>query len=79
MCNSTATYASSLSMDVAAYEDLPAHQLPSIRNLIATMNDETYHGSDSEVPPPQHWGTKWDFSSVPGPMVFWCFLNAANY
>jgi hypothetical protein len=33
MCNATATYASSASTDVMAYEDLPGHHLPAVRNL----------------------------------------------
>jgi hypothetical protein len=51
MRNTTATYTSSVSTDVAAYEDLPGHHLLAVRNLIATTNDESYHGSASELPP----------------------------
>jgi hypothetical protein len=53
MDNAAAAYASSASTDVAAYEDLPGHHLLAIRNLITTTNDESYHGSSSELPPPQ--------------------------
>jgi hypothetical protein len=35
---------------VAAYEDLPGHHLLVVRNLIASTNDESYHGSASELP-----------------------------
>jgi hypothetical protein len=45
------TYASSVSTDVAVYEDLPGHHLVAVQNLIATTNDESYHGSASELPP----------------------------
>jgi hypothetical protein len=48
--DSAAMYASSVSTDVAAYEDPLGHYLLSIRNLIATTNDESYHGSASELP-----------------------------
>jgi hypothetical protein len=51
MCNTAVAYASSASTDVAAYEDLPGHHMLAVRNLIATTNDESYHGSTSELPP----------------------------
>jgi hypothetical protein len=51
MCNTATVYTSSASTDVAAYEDLPGHHLLVVRNLIATTNDESYHGSASELPP----------------------------
>jgi hypothetical protein len=51
MRNTAAAYDSSTSTDVAAYEDLPSHHLLAVRNLIATTNDESYHGSTSELPP----------------------------
>jgi hypothetical protein len=37
---------------MAAYEDLPDYHLLAVRNLIATTNDESYHGSASYLPPP---------------------------
>jgi hypothetical protein len=40
-----AAYASSASTDMAAYDDFPSHHLLAVRNLIATTNDESYHGS----------------------------------
>jgi hypothetical protein len=45
MRNTTTTYTSSVSTDVTVYEDLPSHHLLAVRNLIATTNDESYHGS----------------------------------
>jgi hypothetical protein len=51
MCNAATTYASSASIDVAAYEDLPGHHLLAVRNLIASTNYESYHGPASELPP----------------------------
>jgi hypothetical protein len=49
------------------------------RYLIAT-NDESYHGSDSEVPPAtSHGYAEWDFSSVPDPVMFHRFLDAVDY
>jgi hypothetical protein len=80
MRNATATYAWSASTDVAAYEDLPGHHLLVVRNLIATTNDESYHGSASELPPAtSHGYAEWDFSGVPDPVMFQRFLDTADY
>jgi hypothetical protein len=71
MRNTATTYASSVSTDMAAYEDLPGHHLLVVRNLIATTNDESYHGSASELPPAtSHGYTDWDFFGVPDPVMF---------
>jgi hypothetical protein len=80
MRNATMVYASSASTDVAAYEDLPGHHLLAPRNLIATTNDESYHGSAGERPPAtSHGYAEWDFSGVPDPVMFQRFLDAADY
>jgi hypothetical protein len=80
MRNAATAYASSASTDVAAYEDLPGHHLLVVRNLIATTNDESYHGSASELPPAtSHGYAEWDFSGVPDPVMFQRFLDAADY
>jgi hypothetical protein len=80
MRNAAMAYASSASTDVAAYEDLPGHHLLAARNLIATTNDESYHGSASELPPAtSHWYMEWEFSSVPDPVMFQRFLDAADH
>jgi hypothetical protein len=80
MRNTATTYASSASTDVAAYEDLPGHHLLAVRNLIPTTNDESYHGSASELPSAtSHGYAEWDFSSVPAQVMFQRFLNAADY
>jgi hypothetical protein len=55
MCNATTAYASSAGIDIVAYDDLPGYHLLAARNLIAT-DDESYHGSDSELlPETSHW------------------------
>jgi hypothetical protein len=78
--NTAATYASPVSIDEAAYEDLPGHHLLAVKNHIATTNDESYHGSASELPPAtSHGYTEWDFSGVPNPVMFQRFLDAADY
>jgi hypothetical protein len=43
-----ATYVSSVSTNMSAYEDLPGHHLISIRNLIASTPDGSYPGSADE-------------------------------
>jgi hypothetical protein len=80
MRNAATAYASSSSIDVAVYEDLPGHHLLVVRNLIATTNDESYHGSAIELPPTtSHGYAEWDFSGVPDPVMFQRFLDAADY
>jgi hypothetical protein len=64
---------------MAVYEDLPSHLLLSTRNLIATTNDELYHGSDSEDLLHEPTGTEWDYSGLPDPMVFRQFVDATDY
>jgi hypothetical protein len=65
---------------VSAYEELPGHHLLPVRNLIATTNDESYHGSASELPSAtSHGYAEWDFSGVPGPVMFHRFLDTADY
>jgi hypothetical protein len=50
------------------------------RNLTATTNDESYHGSASELPPAtSHGYAEWEFSGVPDPVMFQRFLDAADY
>jgi hypothetical protein len=80
MRNAAKAYASSASTDVEAYEDLPGHHLLTARNLIATTNDESYHGSASELPPAtSHGYAEWDFSGVSDPVIFQRFLDVADY
>jgi hypothetical protein len=79
MCNAAAANALSAGIDVAAYDDLSGYHLLAARNLVAT-NDESYHGSASELPPAtSHQYTKWDFSSVSDPVMFQRFLDVADY
>jgi hypothetical protein len=44
-------HASSASTDVAAREGRPGRHVLAARNLAATTDDESYHGSTSELPP----------------------------
>jgi hypothetical protein len=80
MRNAAMAYALPASTDVAAYEDLPGHHLLAARNFIATTNNESYHGSASELPPAtSHGYAEWDFSGVPDSVMFQRFLDAADY
>jgi hypothetical protein len=64
-------HASSASADVAAREGRPGRHAPAAGNLAATTDDESYHGSTSELPPAtSHRYAEWDFSGVPDPMMF---------
>jgi hypothetical protein len=64
MRNTATAYASSASIDMAAYEDLPGQHLLALRNLIASTNDESYHGSVSELHLPLHMDTRSGTSPV---------------
>jgi len=44
-----ATYASSVSTNMSAYEDLPGHHLISIRNLVASTPDDSYPESADDA------------------------------
>jgi hypothetical protein len=80
MRNAVMVYASSASTDVAARGGHPSRHVPAARNLTATTEDESYHGSASELPPAtSHGYAEWDFSSVPDPVMFERFLDAADY
>jgi hypothetical protein len=79
ICNAATAYTSSAGTDIAAYDDLPGYHLLAAINLIA-IDDESYHGSDSEPPPAtSHGYAEWDFSGVPDLVMFQRFLDAADY
>jgi hypothetical protein len=80
MRNAPKAYASSASTDVVAREGHPGRHLLAARNLTASTDDESYHGSTSELPPAtSHEYAEWDFSGVPDPVMFQRFLDAADY
>jgi hypothetical protein len=73
-------YASSASIDVAARRGRPSRHVPAAGNLTATTNDESYHGSTSELPPTtSHGYAQWDFSGMPDLVMFQRFLDATDY
>jgi hypothetical protein len=64
-------HASSASTDVAAREGHPGRHAPAAGNLTVATDDESYHGSASELPPAtSHGYAKWDFSAVLDPVMF---------
>jgi hypothetical protein len=80
MRNAAKAYASSASTNVAARGGRPGCHVLADRNLTATTNDESYHGSASELPPAtSHGYAEWDFTGVPDSEMFQRFLDAADY
>jgi hypothetical protein len=76
----TTAYAASAHTDVVACRGHPSRHIPAARSPTTTTNDESYHGSTSELPPTTlHGYAEWDFSGVPDPVMFQRFLNAADY
>jgi hypothetical protein len=64
MRNATMAYASSASIDVAAYENRSGRRLLVARNLTTTTNDESYHGSAASCHLPPRTGTRSGTSPV---------------
>ena len=75
--NTAAIYASSVSTNMSAYEDLPGRHLRSIRDLIATSPDERY--PSSEDPSGGHDAPDWDFCGLQDPGAVRRFLAAMDY
>jgi len=75
------TYASSVSTDMSAYENLPGHHLLSIRNLIASTPDSSYPGSSDEesITTRGRMNSEWDYSGVRDLEAFLSFQAAADY
>ena len=63
---SAATYTSSVSTNMSAYEDLPGHHLLSARNLIVSTLDSSYPDSADEGSVPMHDRVtpEWDYSGI---------------
>jgi hypothetical protein len=73
-------HASFASTDVAAREGRLGLQDPAARNLASSTDDESYHGSTSELPPAiSHGYAEWDLSGVPDSVMFQRFLDVADY
>ena len=63
---STVTYASFVSTNLSAYEDLPGHHLLLARNLIASTPDSSYPDSTDEgsVLVQDRVNPEWDYSGI---------------
>jgi hypothetical protein len=60
--------------------DRPGRHVPAVRDHSASADDESSHGSASELPPATlHGYAEWDFSGVPDPVMFQQFLDATDY
>jgi hypothetical protein len=81
MRNAATTYASSISTNMSAYEDLPGHHLLSIRNLIASSPDDSYSDTTNDINffMDNLAAPEWDYSGVCDLDAFRSFQFAANY
>jgi hypothetical protein len=66
--------------DTAARGACPSRHAPAVRNPSASADDESMHGSASELPPAtSHGYAEWDCSGVPDLVMFRWFLDATDY
>jgi hypothetical protein len=76
----TTAYVASTNTDAATRGVRPGRHIPAVRDPSASADDESSHGSASELPPAtSHGYAEWDFSSVPNPVMFRRFLDAMDY
>jgi hypothetical protein len=62
----TITYVASANTDATARRVRPGRHVPAVRDPSASADDESSHGSATELPPAtSHGYTEWDFSGVP--------------
>ena len=70
MCSNVATYASSVSTNMSAYEELPGLHLFAIRKLITSSPDDSYHEMAGSIADDINFfmdnftTSEWDFSGV---------------
>jgi hypothetical protein len=76
----TTTYVTSANTDAATRRARPSRHTLAVRDPSASANDESSHGSASELPPAaSHGYAEWDFSGVLDPVMFRRFLDATDY
>jgi hypothetical protein len=76
----TTAYVTSANIDAATRRVRPGRHVPAARDPSASTDDESSHGSASELPPAtSHGYAEWDFSGVPDPVMFRWFLDATDY
>jgi hypothetical protein len=67
----TTAYVASANTDVAKRGVRPSCHIPAVRDPSASADNESPHGSASELPPAtSHGYAEWDFSGVPDPVMF---------
>jgi hypothetical protein len=73
-------YVASANTNTATRRVRPGRHVPDARDPSASANDESSHGSASELPPAtSHGHAEWDFSGVPDLVLFRRFLGATDY
>jgi hypothetical protein len=76
----TTAYVAFANTDTATRRVRPGRHVPAVRDPSASADDESSHGSTSELPPAtSHGYAEWDFSGVPDPVIFRRFLDATDY
>jgi hypothetical protein len=73
-------YVTSANTDAVTRRVRLGRHVPAVRDPNAFTTDESSLASASELPPAtSHGYAEWDFSDVPGPVMFWRFLDATDY
>jgi hypothetical protein len=73
-------YVAYANTDVAKRGVRPGRHIPAVRDPSASADNESPHGSASELPPAtSHGYAEWDFSGVPDPVMFRRFLDTTDY
>jgi hypothetical protein len=76
----TTAYVASANTDAATRRVRPGRHVPAVRDPSASADDESSHGSASELPPAtSHGYAEWDFSGVSDLVMFRRFLDAMDY
>jgi hypothetical protein len=76
----TTAYVAFANTDAATRRVRPGRHVSAVRDPSASADDESSHGSTSELPPAtSHGYAEWDFSGVPDPVMFRRFFDATDY
>jgi hypothetical protein len=69
--SATTAYVASTNTDAVTRGGRPGRHIPAVRDPNASADDESSHGSASELPPAtSHGYEEWDFSGVLDPVMF---------
>jgi hypothetical protein len=76
----TTAYTAFASTDAATRGVRPGRHVPAVTDPSASADNESSHGSASELPPAtSHGYGEWDFSGVPDPVMFQRLLDTTDY